>query len=694
MKKALIAAFLLSMFASASSFGQQILSVTAANQPPFDNLPNLISNHLTGAGIEILEVESSLDPRSIGFFTDGDSAIDLSRGLILTTGFSLSAKDFGSTQASDANLNDYILPELQAIATSTLNDVAFFRITFRPFSDSIRFRYVFGSEEYPEYACSDFNDIFGFFLTGPIPSGGTYDDQNIARIPGTNLVVSINNLHPENPIYSPCPPVNEQFYHDNQNTNEQPVYDGFTDVFVAEARVVPCATYEILIAIADVGDSAYDSGVFLEAKSLESAVEVSSTLEVGEAIIPEIALADTISFFFNDVPAQLLPLQIKIEGTANNGIDFQAIDSVTLVNSPGDVIHILIQPIQDSLAEQLETVVFNVCGMAANACFSKTFTLYIADPDSLYSPIDSLFFITDGSVILSVTPTVVSNKSWTSTNSSSISIEPTGTLIQSEVLVDIPFEILDDLSLLQSVCLNIAHTWDDDLNLYLIAPNKTFVELSTDNGGNGDNYTNTCFSPSATETIRDGYPFAPASAAPFTGIFQPEGPWSDIAGTPINGNWALGVLDDQNNLTGTLLNWSITFSTNELGHFKYKWSTGDTTPSILVTNPGLYSVMVSNNVGAFTKVFVVNEVSVGTQIPDNKNQVFRLLPNPSTGEPVLILDNKLNINALKVYDINGILVLEQASTGRIQGVERLPPGTYIVALECLEGIFTQKMVRW
>lgn len=640
-----------------------------------------------------MEVESSVDPRAIGFFTDGDSAIGLGRGLILTTGFSANAEDFGAQQGSDGNFNDYVLPELQEIATNNLNDVAYFRITFRPFSDFIRFRYVFGSEEYPEYACSDFNDIFGFFLTGPNPSGGTYVDHNIARIPGTNLVVSINNLHPTNPNYAPCPALNEQYYHDNQDTNEQPIYDGFTDVFVAEAHVIPCATYEMLIAIADVGDSAYDSGVFLEAKSLESAVEIITTLEVEEAVIPEMAIADTISFFFSEVPAQLLPLQIKIEGTATNGLDFQAIDSVTLVNSPGETIQIVIQPIQDTLDEQVETVVFKVCGMAANECFSKSFTIYIADPDSLYSPIDSLFFITNGSVALSVEPTSVSNKSWTFSNLSQISIEPPGSLIQSEVLVDVPFETFLDVSLIQSICVNIAHTWDEDLNLYLIAPNGTFVELSTDNGGNGDNYTNTCFSPSATEPIRGGYPFAPASAAPFTGIFQPEGPWSDIDETPINGNWKLGVLDDQNGLTGTLLDWSITFSTIEFGQFKYKWSTGDTIPAIMVNNPGQYSVTVNNQLGTFTKTFVVKEVSVGTQTPENKNQVFRVLPNPSTGEPVLVVDKALNVNALKVYDITGTLVLEQAYSGRIQGVELLPSGTYIIALECTEGVFTQKMLR-
>ncbi len=475
------------------------------------------------------------------------------RGLILTTGFAEEATESGTCFASNVIIGDSIPPELAAIATDVPNDVAYFRITFRPFSDSIRFRYIFASEEYPEYACSPFNDIFGFFLSGPNPSGGDYNDLNIALIPGTNLPVAINNLHPNNPNYAPCPPLNEQYYHDNEDSSVQPVYDGFTDIFIAEASVVPCATYEMVIAIADIGDSAYDSGVFLEAKSWESEVAINSSLEVGNDLIPEIAIADTISFAFNQVPASLLPLEIKIGGTATNGLDYQTIDSVTIVNTLGEIHHFIVQPILDSLNEQIETLEFNISSNTGDGCIVKTFTLYIADPDSLYSPTDTVLLSFNGTAVLSVSPTVVSNNTWSFSNTTPQQIAPIVTLIQSEIEVEIPFDVLHDISTLQSVCINIQHGWDDDLDIYLMAPNGHFVELSTDNGSNGDNYTNTCFSPSASVDIRGGFPFAPATAAPFTGSFQPEGLWSDILGTPISGTWKLGVVDDFNNFTGTLL---------------------------------------------------------------------------------------------------------------------------------------------
>jgi subtilisin-like proprotein convertase family protein len=694
MKKQYFPAFLFVLTIATPVFAQQILSVTSTVQAPYDNMSDLIRDHLTGSGVEILSVESNNDPRSVGFFTDGDSSIGLQRGLILTTGFAEEATEPGSVWASNANISGSIQPELTAIATESLDDVAYFRITFRPLSDSIRFRYVFASDEYPEFACSPFNDIFGFFLSGPNPSGGDYNDLNIALIPGTNLPVAINNLHPNNPNYAPCPPLNEQYYHDNEDSSVQPVYDGFTDIFIAEASVVPCATYEMVIAIADVQDSAYDSGVFLEAKSLESNVEVFTSLEVGEAIIPEVAIADTISFSFSDVPASVLPLQINIIGTALNGIDYQSIDSITFINSPGEIVHFVIQPIPDSLNEQIETVEFIISSTAGNGCIMKTFTLYIADPDSLYSPTDTVLLSFNGTAVLSVSPTVVSNNTWSFSNTTPQQIAPIVTLIQSEIEVEIPFDVLHDISTLQSVCINIQHGWDDDLDIYLMAPNGHFVELSTDNGGNGDNYTNTCFSPSASDDIRGGFPFAPATAAPFTGSFQPEGLWSDILGTPISGTWKLGVVDDFNNFIGTLLDWTITFSTHQLGNFDYQWSTGDSSATLLVNAPGNYSVTVSNQVGSFSKLFVVKEGSVSTQTPSGQEQAFRLLPNPSTGETSLLLDKNLKVNALKVYDMNGILLLEQNSVGPILGAGSLPNGVYIVTLECAEGIFVQKMLRW
>ena len=241
----------------------QFLQVTDVVSGPY-NPQSLISNVFLGAGVEVTNIQFTGDPRSVGYFSGGTQAIGIERGILLTSGFASQVELDGGSFANNSNLGGSVEASLTPIATDVLNDVAVYTITFIPNADTLRFRYSFASEEYPEYACSAFNDVFGFFIQGP----GYPVFTNIALIPGTMLPVSINNIHPNNPAQAPCPPLNVQYYNDNLNSSIQPVYDGFTDVFTAMAVVIPCQPYTIKLAIADVGDSAYDSGVFLEAKSL------------------------------------------------------------------------------------------------------------------------------------------------------------------------------------------------------------------------------------------------------------------------------------------------------------------------------------------------------------------------------------------------------------------------------------------
>jgi subtilisin-like proprotein convertase family protein len=107
---------------------------------------------------------------------------------------------------------------------------------------------------------------------------------------------------------------------------------------------------------------------------------------------------------------------------------------------------------------------------------------------------------------------------------------------------------------LETVCINLTHTWDDDLTITLIAPDGTEFELTSHNGGDGDNYTNTCFNYGAPQAIYQ-------TGAPFTGTFRPEGAMSLANnGQNPNGVWTLHILDTYPFAdAGTLLDWSVTF---------------------------------------------------------------------------------------------------------------------------------------
>jgi subtilisin-like proprotein convertase family protein len=123
--------------------------------------------------------------------------------------------------------------------------------------------------------------------------------------------------------------------------------------------------------------------------------------------------------------------------------------------------------------------------------------------------------------------------------------------IESHVVVSGMGEIVD-----VDVIVNIQHTFDADLDVFLISPRGTRVELFTDVGGAGDNFLNTRLDDEAAASIRNG-------AAPFAGSFRPEGLLAAFDGEDPNGAWTLEVSDDSNSDVGVLLGWSLIVTTRE-----------------------------------------------------------------------------------------------------------------------------------
>ncbi|MDO8367526.1 MAG: choice-of-anchor L domain-containing protein [Saprospiraceae bacterium] len=575
----------------------QFLQVTDVVTGPY-NPQSLISNVFLGEGVEVTNIQFNGDPRAVGYFSGGTQSIGIERGILLTSGFASEASEVGTFWASNGNIGGSVEASLAPIATDVLNDVAVYTITFIPNSDTLRFRYSFASEEYPEYACTAFNDVFGFFIQGP----GYPVFTNIARVPGTMLPVSINNIHPANPnAPPPCPPFNVQYYNDNNGTNLQPVYDGFTDAFTAMAVVIPCQPYTIKLAIADVGDSAYDSGVFLEAKSFGTGSLIATATTVSaDGTIAEGCVPGSVTFTLPEIRAQNFPIVFNVFGTATPGADYQAIPSNLFIPAGQSTITVPITAFEDGIAETPESIGISV---QVDPCNMDTVFLFIRDR-ILQAPI-----LNDTSVCLPNTPIILNGTVPTPvpppptfTNSQDYPIPNPGGVVNSSVSVFGVQPPIVGPGVIRSVCMNIVHPFDDDIDAYLISPNNVVLELTTDNGANGDNYTNTCFTPTATTIISFPGPFAPATAAPFTGDWLPEGPWSDLYGEPANGNWRLRVTDDQNNLFGTLLDWTITFEPSY--NVTYEWSPGtglDCTncpnPVAIISQSGTYNVTATDSYG-------------------------------------------------------------------------------------------------
>lgn len=157
----------------------------------------LVQNVLAGTGITVSNVTYAGSANAIGLFNGSKSNIGLSKGVILATGAITRA--IGPNNDSAANF-DFGLPgdaDLGSIVNPTLTfDAAVLEFDFIPSSDTVIFKYVFGSEEYPLFVDSAYNDVFGFFISGPGISGPySNSSKNIAIIPGTSLPVNIHNIN-------------------------------------------------------------------------------------------------------------------------------------------------------------------------------------------------------------------------------------------------------------------------------------------------------------------------------------------------------------------------------------------------------------------------------------------------------------------------------------------------------------------
>jgi hypothetical protein len=296
-----------------------------------------------------------ISSNQVGTFETSGSAssqLGLSGGILMTSGKADLA--IGPNNKTDAGLNTGGSgdPDLNSISNSNTFDKAILEFDFIPEFDTIRFRYVFGSEEFFEY-CSGYNDAFGFFLSGP-GINGTFSNNaiNIALMPGgSTSYVTINNI---------CNDLLSR-WDNNGGTNYQ--YDAMTYVFTAMAAVQPCSTYHIKLAIADAVDHIYDSGVFLEENSFTS-IGVTLTPSTANPAVGMRAVEGCndiiLSFKLTSAPEQPFTVNYTIGGTATNGTDYAIIPNSLTFPVNTDSLALVIHPLLDLVPEGPETIIITV----------------------------------------------------------------------------------------------------------------------------------------------------------------------------------------------------------------------------------------------------------------------------------------------------------------------------------------------
>ncbi len=208
---------------------------------------------------------------SYGYFNNQGGSFAFTEGIVLSTWSSQNSqgpfvRNLGG--GSSAWLGDADLE--QALGTSNTFNATVLEFDFKALTDFISFDYLFASNEYQDDFPCNYSDGFAFL----IKEVNTTTYANLAVLPGTNIPVSSKNIHPTiNPIpnstepIKSCGPENE-IYWGGYNTAISPInYAGQTKVLTAQTKVEPGKTYHIKLVIADERNRFFDSAVFLKAGS-------------------------------------------------------------------------------------------------------------------------------------------------------------------------------------------------------------------------------------------------------------------------------------------------------------------------------------------------------------------------------------------------------------------------------------------
>lgn len=343
----------------------------------------LISEVFLGDCLNASNITFTGAANAVGTFTNGEG-IGIDEGIILSTGSVIDAEGPNSTGAIttvNASGSSILLENLTGDWTY---DAVEFTFDFEASTTQVTFDYVFASDEYPEFVCS-FNDAFAFFISGP----GYGTNTNVAVVPGTTDFVSIDNVNNNGIV---CPPYYPAYYNDNAS-GFAIEYDGYTVPLQATINTVPCETYQITIALADLGDGAYDSAVFLKAQSFSAGVDVAAAASGDSGLQSTPASCEESGSFvfvnYGEPFTEETTINFTLTGTAVAGVDYVGIPtSVTF--QPGEAFVIIdVEGILDNLdviPSSLTMTMEEVCSCDA----PENISLYLCS--QLMLPVDWVKF--------------------------------------------------------------------------------------------------------------------------------------------------------------------------------------------------------------------------------------------------------------------------------------------------------------
>jgi hypothetical protein len=189
---------------------------------------------------------------SISFYDGSLAALNIGAGLLLTSGDSTpplenteSSYGVGLDNATSGEASLQATVDAAFTGAGDVQDVTTLQFTINvtdPNATGLRFDVVFGSDEYPEYSNTTFVDVAGVYVNG--------------------IDYALFNANPKQPLSVIDDNLTAGNFRDNQG-NALPIeYDGVSTKLQVTAPI-HMGLNTVKIAIADTGDSIYDSGIFV-----------------------------------------------------------------------------------------------------------------------------------------------------------------------------------------------------------------------------------------------------------------------------------------------------------------------------------------------------------------------------------------------------------------------------------------------
>ena len=264
---------------------------------------------------------------SYGVFTNTNPNFPFQSGIVLSTWSSTQSvgpfvRNLGggnNAWLGDSDLN-------QSLNINSINATVL-EFDFIPLTNSISFNYFFASNEYQDDFPCNYSDGFAFLIK---EKGSPAAYQNLAVLPNSSTAVSSQNIHPaisfnDNGVLKTCNAINESYFAQYNNSTSPINYAGQTRILNAQTTVTPGTTYHIKLVIGDDAVNYYDSAIFIEAASFNSAIDLgtdkllatNNAVCFGENYIidTQLSASYTYKWYKNNV---LLPLETQPSYTVTN----------------------------------------------------------------------------------------------------------------------------------------------------------------------------------------------------------------------------------------------------------------------------------------------------------------------------------------------------------------------------------------